>query len=119
MRDYRELNISGTKKAVREDITQEILEFLQSKYDVAVKVESNVIAIYAGIGKDPDGFEVDVPALIKVSCPSFYDKEPTSANGRTIVKYDVEEEARVYEDTVKAKAAKKKSKKTKETPAAE
>ena len=92
--DYTGMKVSQVKTAVRAQIMADFFEFLQKKYNTYGQIAEGEIALYAATFTDKDGWEHDVPAVIKVTAKPFYDS--VGEKGRETKPYDVEEEIRLF-----------------------
>lgn len=106
MREYDStMKISAIKNDARETLVNEILEFLNEKYETVMKVASNEIGVVVGTFTDEDGFSHDIVDTVKVTTKSWYSKE---TGGRDVKEYDLFDEADNYAKEVEDKKNKKK-----------
>lgn len=107
--DFTGKKISQVKAAVREMLMNDFIEFLSEKYTKTGKVSSNEIAVIVGHWVDEDGFDHEVPGVVKATAKPFYDS--VGEKGRVTEQYFIENEIKAYEDERNGAAAKGRPKK--------
>ena len=107
--DFTGKKISQVKAAVRETLMNDFIEFLSAKYTKVGKVSANEIAVILGHWKDEDGFDHEVPAVVKATAKPFYDS--IGEKGRETNQYIIEDEIKAYNDERSGAAAKGRPKK--------
>lgn len=100
-----EPKISKIKEQARKVVTDDILEYLKTRYDVVRQVGTDEVGFVVGIGKDTDGFTSDIVVTLKATAKTWYDKQCAKHN---LEKYDLEEAGDAYELKIKAKGIPKK-----------
>lgn len=101
----QETKVSVIKAKAREVLVEAFMEFLEERAEKFGKVASDKIAVAVGVANDLDGFPNDIPVVVDFSAKSWYDKEDLK---RPVVRYDIDDEIKAYEDEVAAKKAPKK-----------
>lgn len=100
-----ESKVSVIKEKARQALIEDIISYLEGRYDSCRKTASNEIGVVVGAAKDEDGFSSDVVVSVKVSTRNWYNKEDCK---RPVQKYDLDEEADAYEFETAAKKSPKK-----------
>lgn len=106
-----EEKVSAVKEKARQSLVEDIVEYLNQRYDRARKLASNEIGVIVGQAKDEDGFASDVVVTVKVTTKAWYNKTDCK---RPVKKFDLDDGtdgtdgADAYQADVEAKSAPKK-----------
>ena len=99
-------SVNQLKKDARGILREEIMEFLRTRYEDVMRVGENEFGVVVGSAPDEDGFASDVVVCVKCITKPWYTNE--NCRSRPVIKYDLAEEAELYEFEVKAKDCPKK-----------
>lgn len=92
----------------RTQVLKDLEEFLHTKYEGAIRVGATEFAFPAALAKDADGFTVDVAALISVKIPKFYDVPHQDSNRPTTKRYEILNQAYLWQNDSKCRKKLKK-----------
>lgn len=93
-RDFTGMKVSQVKTAVREMLMADFAEFLAQKYAKTGQVGAAEMAVVVGHFTDEDGFDHEVPAVVKATAKPFYDS--VGSKGRVTEQYVLEDEVEAY-----------------------
>lgn len=105
-RDFTGMKKSAVKTAVREMLMADFKEFLEAKYTKSAKIAAGEMAVVLGHWVDEDGFDHEVPAVVKAIAKSFYDS--VGEKERVTEPFIVEDEADAYKAEVAGQATRHK-----------
>lgn len=95
-RDFTGMKKSEVKKAVREMLMEDFIEFLGQKYDKFGQISAGEVAMVVGSWTDEDGFPHDVPVVVKATAKAFYDS--VGEKGRVTEQFLVEDMVDAYKN---------------------
>ena len=107
-KDFTGMKKSAVKTEVRRMLMEDFATFLSEKYTKTAKIDTAELAVVMGNWTDEDGFNHEVVGVAKAIAKAFYDS--VGDKGRETEQYILEDEVQAYEDRLKEKAAKRKSK---------
>lgn len=105
-RDFTGMKKSAVKAAVREMLMEDFKEFLAAKYTKFGKVAAGEMAVVVGHWTDEDGFDHEVPAVVKAIAKPFYDS--VGEKERVTEQYVVEDQVDAYADEIAGAATRHK-----------
>lgn len=105
-RDFTGMGVNAIKNEGKKMVIDYLKEVLNERFDTVKQIGTGELAVIIGYVRDEDGWQQEVPLVVKTISKPFYSK--TEGLTREVRQFDIFEEANAYEKEQKIKADKKK-----------